>query len=175
LVVAPQITKVLISAAQPAFQIGADEGAVDALDDHRLALQLAGFIPDGIAQPIGEKGRLRPRAQMADVKDRRAALPERRQQIGDPRHGVGIVAALAGRFPLIECTLHTDNDQRGSDGRSLAHAGFRIFDFRSNLPRPGHFQNAVFPSLPDKTGQPAFPGSSPSRASADMPNRREGP
>jgi hypothetical protein len=49
LVVAPQITKVLISAAQPAFQIGADEGAVDALDDHRLAFLFARLFLDRIA------------------------------------------------------------------------------------------------------------------------------
>jgi hypothetical protein len=51
---------------------------------------------------------------MADVEDRRAALPERRQQIHDPRHGIGVVAPLAGGFPLVERALHVDNYQRGS-------------------------------------------------------------
>src|SRR6516164_172191 len=51
---------------------------------------------------------------MANMENGRAAIPERLQEIGDPRDRVGIVAPFARRFPFIERTLHIDNNKSGT-------------------------------------------------------------
>src|SRR6202035_2988813 len=94
-----------VGRAQARFEIGADKGAVDPFDDHRLALELAGLVLDGIAGAIRQEGGIRTGALVANVKDWRAAVPEGAEQIDDPRHGLRIVAALARGLPLVEGAL----------------------------------------------------------------------
>jgi hypothetical protein len=57
---------------------------------------------------------------MANMENGRTVIPEGLQEIGDPRHRVGIVAPLARRFPFIERTLHIDDDE-GSTRSQTGH------------------------------------------------------
>src|ERR1700741_4407593 len=84
------------SGAQSRLEISADEGRVDALDDHGLTVVFARLVLDGIAAALGSERRVRPRAFMADMEDRRAAIAECGEEISDPRHRMRIVAAFAG-------------------------------------------------------------------------------
>src|SRR5579859_5988617 len=50
---------------------------------------------------------------MADMEDRRATIAERAQESDEPRHGLRIVAPLAGGFPFVEGALHVDDNEGG--------------------------------------------------------------
>src|SRR5215472_7766151 len=54
---------------QAALEIRADEGRVDALDDHGLAIALARLILHGKAGAAGPERRVRPGAFMANMED----------------------------------------------------------------------------------------------------------
>ncbi len=56
------------------------------------------------------------------MEDRRAAVAERREQIGDAPYRLRIVAPLAGGLPLVEGTLHVDDDE-GGGGLRIGHEG----------------------------------------------------
>jgi hypothetical protein len=77
----------------------------------------ARFVLDGIAGAVWRERGIRPRAFMADVKDRRATITESLQEIDDPRHRVRIVAPPAGRFPFVEGALDVDDDEGGVGAR----------------------------------------------------------
>ena len=82
--------------AQPAFQIGADEGAVDSLDDHRLARDLARLVLDRKAGAIGKERRIR-RACPGDGCGRSApAWPETPPAI---RRSAATASGLLRRLP----------------------------------------------------------------------------
>ena len=78
--------------SQPAIEIGADECAVDVFDQDRLAGVLAHFIAHAITALGGMKALPRVGAGMPDMNHRCLRSSKRREEIGDPTYGFGIVA-----------------------------------------------------------------------------------
>ena len=66
-------------------------------------------------------------AFVADVEDRRAARPERCEQVNNARHRIRIVAPLARGLPFVERALDVDDDE---GGEGMGH-GVRIPEFAS--------------------------------------------
>src|SRR6476620_3868409 len=81
---------------------------------------------------------------MADVEDRRAARPERREQIGDPRHRIRIVASLARCLPFVECALDVDDDE---GGEGMGH-GVRIPEFACCVKYASRLGRSTMPIFP---------------------------
>jgi len=73
--------------AQPRFDIGADEGVVDTLDDDRLVL--ARFILHDKAGAAAQERR----GRLGTLAFRRGLRTERGDEIGDPRHPLPIICA----------------------------------------------------------------------------------
>jgi hypothetical protein len=80
---------------------------------------------------------------MPDMENRRDEVPERLQEVGDPRHRLRIVAPLARGLPLIERLLDIDDNKRGARSQR-GHGESPGFPLQTTMRA---VQKAVLPSF----------------------------
>ncbi len=105
---------------QPQVEIGADEGAVDALGHQRLASERLEAGAKAIAGTAGRKRRAFGHGVMTNMNDRAAMLAPRPEQGQPVRIDRLVPAPRPGR--RIERLLHVDRQQHGLipvDGHGL--------------------------------------------------------
>src|SRR5690606_3245613 len=97
---------------KPLFEVRADEGGVDALDDDRLARALAHLLDRLIAGKLRTQERILLGGGMPDVNDRNASRAKGVEEAPHVGKGGSVVAPFAARLALLHTRLDVDEDER---------------------------------------------------------------